>query len=287
MIWILLIVNVYFNLITSIPVELDKRMEHGIEADKSVFPWIATMHRSSSESGNSTKFCTGSFLSHDLVLTAAHCMKSNGGRISVIKTNQNPPVEYEYIDGIHHSQFIPLEISPDGRGDIALLKVRKKNSKDPNIPVFPKFASHQDLQYSLDKVTNRGYIARDATLMAAGHGRNITSDADTPVKVMSVLETDANTCAQYLKKNNRYFKDAEQQVTCYASLDNVSRNCEGDSGGPLFEYYNDNPVIRGVFTFADRDGHCAVRYNSMYPSVAMNVRYYSSFILESIKKLKE
>ena len=167
--------------------------------------------------------CTGVAIAPDLVLTAAHCVSSNGKHRLVVFEGRRPVVK-EIASVAPHPQFSPRADAPD----IALVKLT---------PPLPKLVPAALSERRAPPSVGDRFIV-------AGFGVAVQGDRRTAGKLRAVtlVATD---------------RPSPQQLSLVDPLKlGESRGlgvCNGDSGGPVFDEY-DRALVGIVSWSARSDG---------------------------------
>lgn len=216
---------------------------------------------------NNSFACTATLISRNWALTAAHCGVTTSwqARLHASHAHSNERPSHS-IQSVHSFINSTASARLDTPGDIALLRLNPSTSKQLFKPI---------LINTIHSVPNAGAFAR-----AAGYGR--TDDAvpaqpaaanmvDAPVnhpkKCESVYESVHNVseinfiCAGY------------DRSRCRADA------CNGDSGGPLLQYSEEDsnmPVLIGVSSFGLECGRSAV------PGVYVRISSFVDWIKDKL-----
>jgi len=159
--------------------------------------------------------CTGSLLSENLVLTAAHCVDEEPKKVEVLFTTQAKRVAQNKIRAADHISIHPIWSRETGYGDLALIHFTG------GLPKGYKPVQLADSQTQLnigDSVTEAGYGASKGG-KATGTGR--------------LRQTTTTVVGQ--RAGGRYVLDGKTSSACF-----------GDSGGPVFLQQQDQLIQWGV-----------------------------------------
>lgn len=253
--WVILISVVVFVLtstITSTPTNINNYHiynGHEIKAgDKEKFPYqVGLLLRSG-------QWCGGSLISHDFVLTAAHCLFREVGSLkiymgSVVRILTNK------VDVLTKNIYINKYYRPEtGDNDIALIKIPYVNFNEEISPIsLPDTSMRVENYYGKDVLVS-GWGAKGGRSRIA---ENINYG------IMSIITKDE--CKLY--HNSTILRSSNICVTPkYHQSD-----CNGDSGGPAVLV--DEKIQVGIVS---RGG--APQCNSTLPNLYTNVLKYRSWI---------
>lgn len=162
--------------------------------------------------------CTGTLISEDVVLTAAHCVGPDWAKKSVfLAKNKNPIAVSRYIAHENYSEHIPTNIAWN---DIALLKL----TKPVDLPYRPAM-----LPQSSDS------LATGQVVLLAGFGQN------TPVP--RSLGSSRNPT---LRKIEQKILNPDYLQTEFLVNIKDGGSCFGDSGGPAYIQSETGLIVRGL-----------------------------------------
>ncbi|XP_076630694.1 trypsin-2 isoform X1 [Colletes latitarsis] len=237
---------------------LTGRIVNGTKAVLRQFPYQVSLRRSY----NSRHFCGGSLIDEYYVLTAAHCMYMNGGRIlpwtiTVVAgelqlsketaTGQSRGVDEIFV----HSEFDETTL----QNDIALLvlKVPFKLTQEV-MPV--QLATNEVEPGTICQVSGWGYPAFDIPIVT-----NDLMYVDLPI-------ISRNKCKELLVN----VTNMPPGMFCAGYIEGLRDACLGDSGGGMIC----NGVLSGVVSGGEE---CAL---PGFPGVYSDVFFYESWILEKM-----
>lgn len=199
--------------------------------------------------------CTGTLISPNVVLTAAHCVSSDFHQMVIIFNQDldcDPGTSLEVRNVENAVQYPSWSRNQDkgqNTGDVALVKF------SGSVPVDFEIAQ---------VIQNVNSIQNGSDVVLAGYGVNDGKDNSGSGKLRQV----------HVHVGNVHFSDSEIQID---QKDGVGA-CHGDSGGPAFVVNNGVYYLWGI-TSRGEDG-C----NST--SIYTRVDYYLPWIKSTISKLK-
>ncbi|XP_054158936.1 transmembrane protease serine 9-like [Oppia nitens] len=200
------------------------RIVGGRPAIPNSWPWMAGIV----SKGSNKPFCGGTLISRQLVVTAAHCMKSIYGskqpdnimiRLGVHDVeNTTEPMARDYTveSIIVHKNYTDVE----NGYDIALIKLKDRVKLSPEVrPIcLPASLNHSDHNTYEDKLA-----------MLAGWGRKVEfGSGSTELMEVEVQVWNNTACNESLAKFNII-----DSMVCAGDRAGGKDSCQGDSGGPL------------------------------------------------------
>ncbi|XP_053975761.1 trypsin I-P1-like [Hylaeus volcanicus] len=238
--------------------QLTGRIVNGTKAALRQFPYQVSLRRSYSN----RHFCGGSLIDEYYVLTAAHCMYMDGGKIlpwtiSVVAgelqldqntaTGQTRGVKKVYV----HSDFDLSTL----QNDIALLQLKEPFKLTQEVMVAP-LTTDNPVPGTVCQVAGWGYPAYDYPVVS-----NDLMYVDLPV--MNI-----NQCKALLVN----VTDMPPGMFCAGYVEGQRDACQGDSGGGM--------ICNGVLTGVVSGGEgCAF---PGYPGVYSNIFFFEEWILKNM-----
>uniref|UniRef100_A0A182LU12 Peptidase S1 domain-containing protein n=1 Tax=Anopheles culicifacies TaxID=139723 RepID=A0A182LU12_9DIPT len=237
------------------------RITNGQEATPGQFPYHTILL---SNFATGTALCGGSVLTRNFILTAAHCVVSEGSTLArdgvAIMGSHNRTVREDSQQRIRYASSgifrHPNYVSSSLRNDIALVRLNSSMIFTDRIqPV--RLPAHSDTRLF------GGFIGT-----VCGYGR--TSDTSSSISSVLMFTTNAiMTNAECIVQWS--FATISSQNVCMWGTGGRS-SCNGDSGGPV-TVPDGGPLLIGLVSFGSARG-CAVGK----PSVHTRVSYYLDWI---------
>ena len=200
----------------------------GTIADENEYPWQVALVASWETNPRAGQFCGGSLIAHDWVLTAAHCLVSNGNVVSadsvdaIVGINQltsGPTVGQtgQRIDVdqiIIHPNYDPFS----EENDIALLHLNTSASLSCSVNTIA-YATEADSEF----------FSQGKTAIITGWGDQ-TDGAEAgsnDLREVAVPIVSNVTC------QGSYGNQVTENMLCAGLSSGGRDSCQGDSGGPL------------------------------------------------------
>lgn len=207
--------------------------------------------------------CTGTLIARDLVLTAAHCLSSEGAEVKQVVAVVNTEKGRKQIEGgefrvhsgftgKHVRSFSTLWLIPQliVLNDIALLKLKEPVDESAVIASLPEGALPEGRIFDLIPL---GYGKPDGTAESQGGTLRIGASRGT-------IANASDGSAQFL------------------AMHSGAMTCQGDSGGPIFLRDAGQPTVVGVTSHGD--------LACEHKSVATLVSHFLTWIQAAREELK-
>lgn len=238
----------------------------GTKADPKEFPHMAAIGYGSE---NDIKWnCGGTLISHQFVLTAAHCLYSLDwniarwvrlGDLNLQRTDDDAkPQEFRIIERIRHPNYQ----WPSVYNDIGLVKMERKVE-------FNAWIRPSCLPYSLPDVGTQGKAVATGWGLASLDDESGTSDL-MKVTINLVPHKKCNSSFGVDTKVDHGIIDEWQICAGEVGKD----TCQGDSGGPLAIYNNDQDCMYSVVGITSLGRICG----TIIPGVYTRVYHYLPWI---------
>lgn len=205
-------------------------------------PWQVQLRGTFSD-GSTVYFCAGSLLSKEWVVTAAHCLPPEYQEKMKSGIEFSLSLGGQYLDGLA-SQLIPFGVEDifineqyddqKSYNDIALIHLREAASASSSIQTI-QWPSKSDLPIIAAGLT--------ATVSGWGSAYLDRTVAGEPVRVDVPIVAESR-CESFVGDLGGTYGDA---VLCTDATGNGP--CLGDSGGPLFVYYNRRYLLIGIVSY--------------------------------------
>ncbi|KAI0562721.1 Trypsin [Gracilaria domingensis] len=254
------------------------RVIHGVPVtDQKEYPFVVDLSRHDMAI-SSSRFCTGTLVTPDIVLTAAHCVLNDGydspvfatiGRIELEdKHSRNEHAQtFRTIASIAHPEYTGLG-SPN---DVALVLLNESSSA-PTVKLADSAPKKDDVAW------------------VVGYGIQMLGTVEKSAQPVEVLSGRLQKTA--LRIEEKSFCDGPQGqwktadgMICTAGVKEGSSACRGDSGGGLFlleqTAENEREAVQvGVVSYGD--AKCASEESGVFTDVASNL----DWIKASAEKLQ-
>lgn len=269
-------------------VDLDKKTSRVINGepvtDKKEYPFVVdlSMHPTAI---SSSRFCTGTLIAQDIVLTAAHCVLNDGYTTPIYATIGRIELQDEHRDNENVRTFRTIEsiVHPeyDGLGspkDVALLLLNA-SSDSPQV----------ELASTSPNIEDQAWVV--------GYGIKMRGTIEQNARPIEVLAGRLQKTALRVKQNS--FCDVQEiglitspGMICTVGVHKGSSACKGDSGGGLFVKRASTPnntsseavvhkmVQVGIVSYGD--SKCAAEDSGVFTDVAS----IHSWISKSVQRLR-
>ncbi|KAF4323546.1 hypothetical protein G195_003237 [Phytophthora kernoviae 00238/432] len=230
---------------TGLTVNEEDRIYGGSEADASELPFIVSLRKD--EAGGDT-YCGGALIASQYVVTAAHCVKTDGSTIyasigSAYESGTDDGEQIKVVQGYTH----PLYNKSAHLYDVGLLKLETKASVS-----------------TLELCTADGSDNEVGTV-ATVRGWGLTENGS-----QSVVMEEANVEIISNSACNKEYDDRITEGMMCAGDGNGKDSCNGDSGGPLIA----NDVLVGIVSWG---GKCGVNAG-VYTRVSHVLDYINDIV---------
>ncbi|CAO1432824.1 unnamed protein product [Diamesa tonsa] len=220
---------------------ISRRIVNGQSAYLGQFPYQALLNVTNSL--NQSGICGGSIISHNWIITAAHCLEEIvSADIHVGIVNQFPFAS-EWTTNVEKSNFIIHEEYNRLRvlNDIALIRLDSK---------IPESQYVKSISLPTRAEANEDLVGRAATVSGFGKYSDKSKES-SPTLMWVELSIVANSFCE--KANPKIPERQFESKICVGSKDEMSA-CNGDSGGPLAILRSDGtPVLIGIVSYGYSD----------------------------------
>ncbi len=238
---------------------------HDIKSASTDYPWVASIWHSGPKDDYYYPICSGSLITQDAVLTAAHCLTAKGTYLVQMASDtlngESEDTFYEIVAIWKHPRYDNETLI----NDVGLLKLTNfQNEVKPmalaakadlaavrNIQKFEMFGWGNDQYGNYSK--NLGYTKL----------KNLTKVASDLFAVDDFNPISEIAAGRYIKRLGVY-----------------AGSGDGDSGGPLVATINGVKKIVGITSWGQEDD------DSKAPTAFVNVAYQRTAIAEGLAKLQ-
>ncbi|XP_060650966.1 serine protease snake [Drosophila nasuta] len=242
----------------------------GQPADPKEFPHMARIGHFDGQRQHIEWFCGGTLISHQFVLTAAHCFESEQGEVNVVRlgdlefdSEQDDALPKNY--GVQYYYQHPNFNSPELYNDIGLIKLAES-------VIFDRYKHPACLPFESGQKINE--------FIAVGWGStNLAGRSSAKLLKVKLDRVADDVCRRVLEPSEEYptgFTPISQM--CVGSSKPMD-TCNGDSGGPLLVYHQEYPCMYHVMGITSAGISCGTPH---IPSVYTRVHYYLDWIRETM-----
>lgn len=245
--------------------DVSGRITYGNEARPNSLPWTARIYDGNDETKTS---CAGALISHQWVLTAAHCMRTND------------PTQYTVVLGDHDvttrdgkEQFIKVVQLIYGdyntatqNNDIALVKLASP-------AVYNDYVSSVCVPPQDFPVDTGGTLIGNFYSKVVGWGFTETGSTSPVLKEIDIAIVPDTQCQTY----HNTVLPGHGKFCAGAGNTDGKDSCRGDSGGPLVNQGPDGKIyVYGLVSYGETCGKL--------PGIYTKVPMYSNWIFSHISK---
>jgi V8-like Glu-specific endopeptidase len=226
------------------------------------FPWAVPILYYERDGLKPAGLCTGTLIRSDVVLTAAHCIPSDGyfevkyGVTSLEDAGKTYTVNATWV----HPRYSKSKF---GVNDIGLLKLKEQIPGAVSLPLASQ------------KIIKLSEASKDIRILGWGEDQN--GEVATYLR-SAQLANQSSFLSRLLGK--KFNKNTWVAAGKYNSIEKVyAGGCSGDSGGPLVGKYKGEYVQIGITSFGAENCETEV------PTIFMKTGYFASEINNAVNQL--
>lgn len=234
----------------------------GVDAGKDEFPYMAAIGWTRSN-GKIDYLCGGFLVTGTHIITAAHCMQSNGVSPDVVLTggtnlNEKSDSVFKINSIIVHPSYNDEQVY----NDIAVIKIRQTSKHNPGC-LWQTFNIRSDL---------------DAVAVGYGH-TSFGGRSSNVLQKVNLTVVSNSQCSRYWPRSSELPSSILNTQLCAADINKVMDTCQGDSGGPIIVYDNIKgikvPYIIGITSFGTS---CASGIPAIYTRISSYLSWIESLL---------
>lgn len=237
------------------------------------FPFVVDISMSD-EAISSTRFCTGTLIKNDTVLTAAHCVINDGYTSSVFATVGRVELDDNHADNEPSMTFrtIASMVHPEYEGigspkDVAVLLLNE-SCDAPTVKLAERTPGSGEEAWVV------GYgIQRIGTLEEVAQPVEILSGRLQKTKLQIVSRSDCDVPQAELH--------TKEGLLCTKGVKLGASACMGDSGGGLFMKRHEMVKQVGIVSYGD--SQCASEESGVFTDIA-HVREWIEYAVDRMRK---
>lgn len=237
----------------------------GVQSEKNQWPWLAALFYAPS----GIFFCGGTLISHNHVLTAAHCIQQKDVR-EPLRANQLT-IQLGRYNLSHSSEFGALNLQPS---EILIHPQWNASSEryDADIAILhfaftvEQSATIQTVAFwSKDSIVNESV---EGTV--AGWGASERTEYLGHEEVPYQVAVKRVPTIQCFLNDYLFAKISSNRTFCAEGVKENSGPCSGDSGGGFYIKHDDSWYIFGIISgsFFNKNLVCDLRKNTVYTTIA-------------------
>jgi len=207
---------------------LEELVVGGSEVEKNSYPWMAALGARGSGDGGIKWFCGGSLISHNMILTAAHCVQNSGFALDIVRLGAHNLGESDHEDV---DDYVPEQVilHPEYNASTSL------PTHDIAIIVLQTEDTGVSMRREVSPVclpSPTSVLPAGSPLLVAGWGAvtegGLEADRLQEVEVEVSSHTRCRTTYQQVVG-----EEVGEDILCAGVEDGRKDACQGDSGGAL------------------------------------------------------